>query len=99
MSILTHVCIHKYSDQTEAMENVERQRCQWAQGNELYREYHDLEWGIPVREDRLLFEFLILEGAQAGLSWLTILQRRANYRFDLDNFDARKLSRYVVRTT
>lgn len=79
------------------MENVERQRCQWAQGNQLYRDYHDLEWGIPVRDDRLLFEFLILEGAQAGLSWLTILQRRANYRIAFDNFDARKISRYGVR--
>jgi len=79
------------------MENAERTRCQWAQGNELYREYHDLEWGIPVRDDRLLFEFLILEGAQAGLSWLTILQRRPNYRVAFDNFDARKVARYGVR--
>jgi DNA-3-methyladenine glycosylase I len=75
----------------------EPSRCLWAQGNELYRDYHDLEWGVPVRDDRLLFEFLILEGAQAGLSWLTILQRRASYRAAFDNFDARKVARYGLR--
>lgn len=57
-------------------------------------EYHDNEWGVPVHDDRLLFEFLILEGAQAGLTWLTILQRRENYRKAFDNFDPKKVARY-----
>lgn len=57
-------------------------------------EYHDTEWGVPVHDDRLLFEFLILEGAQAGLTWLTILQRRENYRKVFDNFDPKKVVRY-----
>ena len=71
-------------------------RCPWAKG-ELYMAYHDLEWGIPVHDDRLLFEFLILEGAQAGLSWITILKKRENYRRAFDNFDARKIARYSPR--
>jgi len=76
---------------------VERNRSPWCLGSELYREYHDREWGIPVRDDRLLFEFLILEGAQAGLSWSTILQRRESYRAAFDNFDASKVARYGAR--
>jgi DNA-3-methyladenine glycosylase I len=68
-------------------------RCRWAKG-ELYEAYHDNEWGVPVHEDRLLFEFLILEGAQAGLSWITILKKRENYRAAFDNFDATKIARY-----
>ena len=71
-------------------------RCAWAQGD-LYIEYHDREWGVPVHDDRLLFEFLILEGAQAGLSWITILKKRENYRRAFDNFDARKVARYNSR--
>jgi len=71
-------------------------RCRWAQG-ELYEAYHDKEWGIPVHDDRLLFEFLILEGAQAGLSWITILKKRDNYRRAFDNFDAVKIARYSPR--
>lgn len=71
-------------------------RCSWAKG-ELYLAYHDLEWGIPVHDDRLLFEFLILEGAQAGLSWITILSKRDNYRRAFDNFDAAKVARYSPR--
>ena len=63
----------------------------------MYRDYHDREWGVPVRDDRLLFEFLILEGAQAGLSWSTILQRRESYRAAFDNFDAAKIARYDSR--
>jgi DNA-3-methyladenine glycosylase I len=66
-------------------------------GSEMYRNYHDQEWGIPVRDDRLLFELLILEGAQAGLSWSTILQRRESYRAAFDNFDAAKIARYDSR--
>jgi DNA-3-methyladenine glycosylase I len=68
-------------------------RCSWAKG-ELYEKYHDTEWGVPVHDDRLLFEFLILEGAQAGLSWSTILNKRENYRRAFDRFDARKVARY-----
>ena len=68
-------------------------RCAWAR-NPLAIAYHDREWGVPVREDRKLFEFLILEGAQAGLSWDTILAKRENYRRALDRFDPRKVARY-----
>ncbi len=71
-------------------------RCHWAQ-TELSIAYHDLEWGMPVHDDRTLFEFLILEGAQAGLSWETILRKRENYRAVFDNFDARKVARYDER--
>ncbi len=69
-------------------------RCEWASKSELERSYHDKEWGVPVHDDRKLFEFLILEGAQAGLSWSTILRKREGYRKAFDNFDARKISRY-----
>ena len=68
-------------------------RCEWAK-NDLAIEYHDKEWGIPLHDDRLLFEFLILEGAQAGLSWDTILAKRENYRKAFDNFDAKKIATY-----
>ncbi len=69
-------------------------RCEWAT-NELMIPYHDEEWGVPLHDDRLLFEFLILEGAQAGLSWNTILQKRQNYRSAFDNFDAAAISQYT----
>ncbi len=69
-------------------------RCEWAHGSELERSYHDNEWGVPVHDDRRLFEFLILEGAQAGLSWSIILKKREGYRKAFDNFDARKISKY-----
>jgi len=69
-------------------------RCWWCGDDTLYQEYHDLEWGVPVHDDRLLFEFLCLEGAQAGLSWITILRKRANYRRVFDNFDASKIAHY-----
>ena len=75
---------------------AERIRCPWAKG-EQYVAYHDLEWGVPVHDDRLLFEFLILEGAQAGLSWATILKKRANYREAFDNFDPAIVARYGNR--
>ena len=68
-------------------------RCPWAK-TELYIHYHDTEWGVPVHDDRLLFEFLILEGAQAGLSWSTILEKRANYRQAFDQFDPAVVARY-----
>ncbi len=72
-------------------------RCGWCEGDELYIEYHDKEWGEPVFDDRLLFELLILEGAQAGLSWLTVLKKRENYKAVFDNFDYRKVARYDKR--
>ncbi len=71
-----------------------KQRCKWCLGNPLYEEYHDKEWGVPVHDDRLLFEFLILESAQAGLSWLTILKKRDAYRKAFDNFDPQKVAQY-----
>jgi DNA-3-methyladenine glycosylase I len=71
-------------------------RCNWAQSALMIR-YHDEEWGLPVHDDRKIFEFLILEGAQAGLSWETILNKRENYRVAFDDFDAEKISRYDRR--
>jgi len=72
-------------------------RCEWARGDPLSIDYHDNEWGVPEHDDRKLFEFLILEGAQAGLSWLTILRKRQNYREAFDHFDARKIAEYDRR--
>ena len=72
------------------------QRCTWPK-TELDIAYHDREWGVPVHDDRVLFEFLVLEGAQAGLSWSTILKKRENYRHAFDHFDARKIARYDSR--
>lgn len=69
-------------------------RCAWVNDNPLYIEYHDKEWGIPIYDERLLFEFLILEGMQAGLNWLTILKKRDNFRSCFDNFDADIVARY-----
>ena len=69
------------------------ERCGWAK-NDLARSYHDAEWGVPLHDDRALFEFLILEGAQAGLSWDTVLRKRENYRAAFDNFDAEKIAKY-----
>ena len=69
-------------------------RCPWVNNNPMMSEYHDQEWGVPVHEDSLLFEFLILEGAQAGLSWTTILKKRENYRLAFDYFDPKKVSAY-----
>jgi DNA-3-methyladenine glycosylase I len=71
-------------------------RCTWA-SNDLSIRYHDREWGVPCHRDRVLFEFLVLEGAQAGLSWDTILRKRKNYRAAFDNFDPRKVSLYNAR--
>lgn len=73
---------------------VELKKCDWCLGSELYIEYHDKEWGVPVYEDKIHFEFLLLESAQAGLSWLTILKRRENYRLAYDNFDPIKVATY-----
>jgi DNA-3-methyladenine glycosylase I len=72
------------------------ERCAWAQGDQ-YIAYHDQEWGVPSHDDRALFELLILEGAQAGLSWSTILNKREHYRKAFDRFDARRIARYDER--
>ena len=72
----------------------ETARCPWCGSDPLYVAYHDQEWGVPCHDERRLFEFLILEGAQAGLSWLTILRKRENYRRAFDEFDPQKIARY-----
>lgn len=71
-----------------------KQRCGWCGDDPLYVKYHDLEWGVPVHRDKKLFEFIILEGAQAGLSWITVLRKRAAYRKAFDGFDFNKVARY-----
>ena len=73
---------------------MDQQRCEWGTSSALYIEYHDSEWGVPVHDDRTLFEFLILEGAQAGLSWSTILNKRQAYIQAFDHFEAAKVARY-----
>ena len=76
----------------------DKKRCGWASLNdEQYRDYHDKEWGVPVHDDRVMFEFLVLEGAQAGLSWGTILRKRENFRRAFDRFDPRRVARYDAR--
>lgn len=72
----------------------ERKRCSWCSDDPLYQHYHDHDWGVPLHDDQLLFEMLILEGAQAGLSWLTILKKRENYRQAFDQFDAQLVANY-----
>lgn len=69
-------------------------RCEWCLKDDLYLQYHDKEWGVPVHDERKLFEFLILEGAQAGLSWLTVLRKRKNYREAFNGFDPERIARY-----
>ena len=71
------------------------ERCGWATNDPIYIKYHDEEWGVPVHDDKKLFEFIILEGAQAGLSWLTILKRRPGYRKAFANFDVEKVARFT----
>ena len=73
---------------------TERIRCRWCGNDPLYRQYHDREWGVPLHDDPALFEFLILEGAQAGLSWITVLRKRENYRAAFDDFDVARIARY-----
>lgn len=77
--------------------SASRIRCEWCLGHELYVAYHDKEWGVPEHDDQKLFEKLILDGAQAGLSWLTILKKREGYRRTFDGFDAEKIARYPAR--
>lgn len=74
--------------------NSEKQRCSWCGNDPLYVKYHDEEWGVPVKDDATLFEFLILETFQAGLSWITILRKRENFREALDGFDYKKIANY-----
>lgn len=69
-------------------------RCAWVSNEQIYIDYHDREWGVPIYDEQLLFEFLILEGMQAGLSWITILKKRENYRLALDGFDVEKIVKY-----
>jgi DNA-3-methyladenine glycosylase I len=80
-----------------ARKEKEKVRCGWCGTDPLYTSYHDLEWGVPVQDDRRLFEFLVLEGAQAGLSWITILRKREAYRAAFDGFDPRKVAAYDSR--
>lgn len=77
--------------------SIVKKRCKWAGPEQIYIDYHDREWGVPVYDDRTLFEFLILEGAQAGLSWITILKKRENYRRAFDDFDPKKIAGYDVQ--
>ena len=72
-----------------------KERCSWPKDDKIYMEYHDREWGVPVYDDHVLFEMLILEGAQAGLSWITILKRRQTYRKAYDNFDPEKMAKWT----
>ena len=73
---------------------MEKHRCGWCAGDKLYEAYHDLEWGVPVKDDDTLFEFLILETFQAGLSWITVLKKRDNFRKAFDHFDYKKIAKY-----
>lgn len=74
-----------------------KQRCQWCSNDPIYQQYHDTEWGVASFSDQHLFEMLILEGAQAGLSWITVLRKRAHYQQVFDQFDAKKIARYEER--
>lgn len=73
---------------------MEKTRCNWCKGDALYEDYHDTEWGVPVKNDSVLFEFLILETFQAGLSWITVLRKRENFRAAFDQFDYKKIAHY-----
>lgn len=73
---------------------MEKHRCGWCKGDTLYEQYHDVEWGVPVKDDETLFEFLVLETFQAGLSWITILRKRENFRIAFDDFDYKKIAHY-----
>ena len=89
--------MHAITGDTTDMQSTEfqaRQRCAWCSSDPLYLAYHDYEWGVPLHDERRLFEMLILEGAQAGLSWLTILRKREGYRRAFDGFDPERIARY-----
>jgi DNA-3-methyladenine glycosylase I len=83
----------------ESQMDNEKERCAWAESNELLRRYHDEEWGVPAHDDQHLFEMLNLEGAQAGLNWLTILKKRTSYRKAFDKFNAQAIARYSSSKT
>lgn len=83
--------------QGKRMATADLERCEWALGHVLLTEYHDREWGVPVHDDRKLFEFLVLDAFQAGLSWLTILKKRENFRESFDGFDPERICRYDER--
>jgi DNA-3-methyladenine glycosylase I len=85
-------------DGTSPIDRPNVKRCPWVAGDPLYRLYHDREWGVPCRDDRRLFEFLILEGAQAGLSWITILRKREHYRRAFAGFDPERVARFNRRS-
>jgi DNA-3-methyladenine glycosylase I len=87
---------HDLASPSPASSAVARQRCSWPK-SELDIAYHDAEWGVPVHDDRVLFEFLTLEGAQAGLSWSTILKKRESYRRAFDGFDAERVARFTPK--
>lgn len=74
---------------------MQKHRCEWCEGDKLYEAYHDKEWGVPLKDDDRLFEFLVLETFQAGLSWITILRKRENFRKAFDNFDYKKIAKYT----
>lgn len=76
---------------------MELKRCWWSEGDDLYEAYHDKQWGVPVLDDQKLFEYLLLEGFQAGLSWITILRKRENFRKAFDQFDYQKIAAYDVK--
>jgi len=76
---------------------TEKTRCSWCTSDQLYMDYHDNEWGVPIHDDRMLFEFLVLEGMQAGLSWFTILKKRHAFRAAFDHFNAKKIAAYDQR--
>jgi DNA-3-methyladenine glycosylase I len=84
-----------WPDVDEGSGQMSADRCPWAESSSLMRAYHDTEWGMPVRDDQTLFEFLVLEGAQAGLSWATVLRKRENYRNAFDNFDPVLIALYT----
>ena len=77
--------------------SADKKRCGWVSDDPLYLDYHDREWGVPLHDDRQLFEMIILEGAQAGLSWITVLKKRENYRLAFNQFDVQKIARYDAR--
>jgi len=87
------------ADMKKEIASPKKKRCGWSGTDPLYVAYHDEEWGVPLHDDRLLFEFLVLEGAQAGLSWSTVLRKRDAYRHAFDRFDPRKVARYDKRKT
>jgi DNA-3-methyladenine glycosylase I len=80
---------------TPSQNNKKDPRCGWCHGDELYEHYHDTEWGVPLFDNQKLFEFLLLEGAQAGLSWITVLRKREGYRKAFDDFNPEKIARYT----